>query len=512
MKCTKTALLAATILLTAAAGAGAQTIPTTLRWACIGNSITQGNGGTNTYPSRLAARLGAGYTVSNYGIGWRTMLRSGDSTYWKYGRLAQVFAARPDIISISLGTNDSKPINWNDDSASFIKDYRDMVDTLLTIVPTPKIILLYPTPVWKNESGTQQSDVIRQSVIRGSIIPKIRQIAIEKGLDTIDLHTPFLNRQSLFPDSIHPGNAGYDTLSAHIYRAYVARRTRIAAIGNSITQYVNTGVANANAVDAWPVRLNMRLGRDFFVQNYGVSGFYMLKPNPAISDLNSYWSTDRLGLIFAFKPQVVTIMLGTNDSRPRAWNTEKYIADYKAMIDTLSNNISPKPQIWLMRPLPAWKVGGAWGFSTPSGTTNNGINGNTIRDSVVPAVIAVAAAKGLQTIDMYSAFYADSNSMPSIVVDGVHVNKAGQDSIAAVVYGAIKASVSIKPQAGRAIAARATAKARLVPILFPTEASMAGTTRMFTLDGKSMARSAQSGKGIAAGIYLAKPKTESPTR
>src|SRR5262245_29881207 len=78
---------------------------TRIKWACIGNSITAAG-----YPARLATRLLMD-TVQNDGVGWRTMLRSGDSTYWKYGKFAQVFAFQPDIVSIKLGTNDSKPIN-----------------------------------------------------------------------------------------------------------------------------------------------------------------------------------------------------------------------------------------------------------------------------------------------------------------------------------------------------------------------------------------------------------------
>lgn len=474
-------------------------VPTKIKWACVGNSITQGTtGATNAWPVRLGTRLLMD-TVLNAGVGWRTMLRSGDSTYWKYGRFAQVFAFQPDIISIDLGTNDSKPINWKD-SANFLRDTRDMIDTLAAMPSHPRIFIIYPTPTFNNENvSPQPSDLIRESVIRNGVIPRLRQVAIEKGLDTIDLHTPFLGRSTLFgTDGIHPTTPGYDSLAAYIFKGYISKVTRIAVVGNSITEYINSGVANAVAVDAYTTKLNMLLGRNFYAENEGRSGCYMQKPTGITPAIMSYWNQGKVANVFALKPHIITIMLGTNDSRPKAWNTARYTRDAKALIDTFSNNITPKPAIWLVKPIGAWMVNGHWGFGNPTSDTTNGINGNIIRDSVIPAIAQTATDKGLSTIDLYN--HPSFNpalpqpATPLMSGDGVHPFRVGHDTIAHIFYRALLPSVGIAMQTPPS--RQSSAKSRVVPMIF---SSQIPTDQLFTLDGKAVPASARM---LPAGIYI----------
>ncbi len=89
-------------------------VSTPIKWACIGNSLTEGfpdsyvDGNNN----RLFALLGPQYTVQNDGVSGCTLLKNGDKPYWTQGKLANVFALKPDIVTIELGTNDTKPQNW----------------------------------------------------------------------------------------------------------------------------------------------------------------------------------------------------------------------------------------------------------------------------------------------------------------------------------------------------------------------------------------------------------------
>src|SRR5205807_1436541 len=84
-----------------------------IRWSTVGNSITYGYGltdpSTQSYPAKLGALLGPAYLIENEGVSATTMLKKGDYTYWKNGRLPQTFAFHPDIVTVKLGTNDSKP-------------------------------------------------------------------------------------------------------------------------------------------------------------------------------------------------------------------------------------------------------------------------------------------------------------------------------------------------------------------------------------------------------------------
>src|SRR5690606_5695055 len=157
---------------------------------------------------------------------------------------------------------DSTPVNW-DDSANFLKDYKALIDTLSSMPSQPRIIVVYPTPVWTGESGTQAPGLRRGSVIAHSIIPKVRAIAVEKGADTVDLHTPLLARQNLFANGVTPSAAGNDTLGRLVFRAYVDQSIRIMAVGNSITQAAGT-TGGVTAKDAYAVRLNMLLGKRYW--------------------------------------------------------------------------------------------------------------------------------------------------------------------------------------------------------------------------------------------------------
>lgn len=488
-------------------------VTTRIKWACIGNSITAGpTGAQYAYPVRLGVRLLMD-TVQNDGVGYRTLMKSGDSTYWKYGKLTQVFAFQPDIISIMLGTNDSKPINWWD-SNSFVSNYEDLIDTLSAMPSHPRIFLIYPTPVFlKGTTATlpETSTVIRESIIRYSIIPRIRQVALAMGVDTIDLQTPFLNKQYLFgSDSIHPTTPGSDSIANCIFNAYVSKVTRVACIGNSITSYtgsVTTANGGSVAFNAYPNQLNMLLGRNYFVKNLGVSGCYMLKPYNNISTIMSYWSqTAEWDTLFSLKPNIVTINLGADDSRPMAWNTSRFMTDYTSMIDTISNNISPQPQIWPVQPPPAWQVNGQWPVSTPSGSTNNGINGVTIQDSVIPAILQVAGNNGLNSINLFSAF-----PTMAFQADGVHPNAAGQDTIAHVLFRTMNlptsAIYSNQPDASH-VSRGAVRYLNNAQQALPSEPA---GTRIYSLDGKVIPLGISGGSPVLpAGVYIVQPPDAKP--
>lgn len=376
-----------------------------IRVACIGNSITAGG-----YPEKLAPLLGPSYKVENDGVSGCTLLRKGDKPYWTQGKLSNVFAFKPHIITIKLGTNDTKPQNWDKYGGDFAKDLNALIDTLNTISTKPQIWLTIPIPIFQNTFN------IRGDTLKTRIIPIIKQVAAARGLNLIDANTPLVNHQELYRDGVHVQPAGNDSIAAIFYRAFEAKSIKIACIGNSITQYVNTVSGTTLPEEAYAAQLGMLYGRGHFVQNHGVSGAYTQKDSPF-----PYWNTGRIGQIIAWKPQHITIKLGTNDSRVQYWNREKYIKDLTSMIDTLSK-ISPTPKIWLTLPVPAWKRNGLDPF--------NGISGTMIRDQVIPAIKQVANAKGLSTIDAYTPFLA----LERLVPDGVHPIAEGQDTLANVFY------------------------------------------------------------------------------
>jgi acyl-CoA thioesterase-1 len=196
--------------------------PAQIRWACIGNSITAGYPNVNlAYPPVLKTKLtGVGDTVLNAGVSAKTLMKGNADSYWTGGRLPQVFAFKPNVITLKLGTNDTKPQYWN--STKYRQDLIAMIDTLSTISPKPRIFLCLPPPIWTNTFG------IRDTIMTDSIIPIIQQVAVLKGLSVMDFNTAFRGKPSLFnSDGVHLTNASRDSVANMMYRYYVSFTTSV---------------------------------------------------------------------------------------------------------------------------------------------------------------------------------------------------------------------------------------------------------------------------------------------
>ncbi len=190
--------------------------------ACIGNSITDGHGidmaTQHGYPALLQQMLGDGYWVKNFGVSGRTLLNKGDFPYMNEMAWKDAVAFQPDVVIIKLGTNDSKPQNWQY-GAEFKADLKQMITTLrpdlaqpqkkkgkkakAAAPKKPEIILCTPIPAFKSSWD------INEEIIANNIIPIQQEVAREYGLQVIDLHTLFANGADMVqPDGIHPNEKG----------------------------------------------------------------------------------------------------------------------------------------------------------------------------------------------------------------------------------------------------------------------------------------------------------------
>jgi len=182
--------------------------------ACVGNSITEGWNGYPSYVQPLRELLDSNYVVHNFGKSGATVLRAGDVPYWSQPAFSQVLESDANVILIMLGTNDTKPQNWNLHNREFKLDYAELIDTLYS---TNQIALIYPVippPVCKDNYG------IRDSMLQ-SQIPILKEIADEKGLALIDIRTPLRSVCDSFKDGIHPTQPAADSIAAVIYRHLV---------------------------------------------------------------------------------------------------------------------------------------------------------------------------------------------------------------------------------------------------------------------------------------------------
>lgn len=190
-----------------------------VRISCIGNSITAGSRladpKTEAYPAQLQQLLGSGYVVKNFGVGGRTVIKDCDRSYMATPAYREALKSEPDIVTIKLGTNDSRlPYRLQIDS--FIADYKTLIHSFQQLPTHPRIILLLPVTSYLADTMRQTEQAIAK-LIR----PRIRQVAFDEKLELIDLHSITTGMPAIFPDSLHPAAPGAAILAKRVYEAIV---------------------------------------------------------------------------------------------------------------------------------------------------------------------------------------------------------------------------------------------------------------------------------------------------
>ena len=211
--------------LCAALAAGAAFAGEPLVVACVGDSITWGGGGANCYPKLLQAELGEGWKVLNFGVNSRTArrdgkefdLRPGDLDYRKTLNYTKSLSCKPDAVILMIGTNDSKPTNWEETGEAFRAGYADLVDDYLALDPRP-VVVIGISPTVKGGGFTYG---VTEKIVGEGVVPVQRRIAEEKGLPTVDCRAvldPHM-ATAYSGDGLHPNAEGNALLAA----AFAAR-------------------------------------------------------------------------------------------------------------------------------------------------------------------------------------------------------------------------------------------------------------------------------------------------
>jgi len=191
-----------------------------VRIACVGDSITYGleleNRETNSYPAVLGRLLGPKFETRNFGVDGATLMKKGDHPYWKQPLFKAVDDYQPNAVLIKLGTNDSKPQNWKY-GKYFEQDLDALIDHFRALASKPGIWLCYPAPVFESRWG------VNKEVVRDEIMPRIKKLATEKGIPTIDLYSALKEHPEFFPDKIHPNAAGARLIAQTVYSALTGK-------------------------------------------------------------------------------------------------------------------------------------------------------------------------------------------------------------------------------------------------------------------------------------------------
>jgi len=203
-------------------------------------------------------------------------------------------------------------------------------------------------------------------------------------------------------------SSGHDKASSDL--------TRVACVGDSLTQST-----------AFPYDLWVLLGHsNYTVRNFGAGGTTVLLNSEA-----PYMNTSVFQDALDFQPNIVIIMLGTNDAQPSLvpYNSS-FVGDYVKLIGAFQA-LASKPKIWVVLPPPL--------FSNQSGR----ISPEYLKFTLIPGIEQAASETNVPTINVYSALANSPNDFP----DGEHPNDAGAKLIADEIYRVIAIQNSTAPKA-----------------------------------------------------------------
>lgn len=183
---------------------------------------------------------------------------------------------------------------------------------------------------------------------------------------------------------------------------------KLSCIGDSIT-------AGYSDKKAYPLQLQELLGSDWKVSNFGVGGTTLLNHGD-----KPYQKEGAFSNALKSHPDVVVIMLGTNDSKPQNWKLKgEFVADYKNLIDQFKA-LESHPRIFICLPVP---VTAANAFA---------IDESGVRDEI-PMIKSIAEEENVGLIDLHSALRGHDALFP----DHVHPNDPGAHLMAKAVFKAL---------------------------------------------------------------------------
>jgi acyl-CoA thioesterase I len=189
-----------------------------IKVACVGDSITQGSGAGpgKAYPSQLQEMLGDQWKVGNFGVSGRTLLKKGDFPYWKEKKYQEAMQFLPDVVIIMLGTNDTKPQNFEHEK-EFSDDYAELVNSFQGLASEPRIYVCRPCPV--PEPGNFKINDKNLQVY----IKKVNALAKELDLGVIDMHAALVKTPEMLPDRVHPNTAGAGEMAKAAAKAILGK-------------------------------------------------------------------------------------------------------------------------------------------------------------------------------------------------------------------------------------------------------------------------------------------------
>ena len=196
-------------------------------------------------------------------------------------------------------------------------------------------------------------------------------------------------------------------------------RIRVSCVGDSLTY--GSGVIKTREVDSYPAKLQKKLGTSHLVSNFGLRN----ATASADGDL-PYIDSAQYKKSLESKPDIVLLMLGTNDSKTYNWNAKSYEEGIKSLVQTYKN-LDTNPTVYLMISPYCFSLDG-------SDIAEYQVQPKVVAGKIRDIVEKVAAEEGVEVIDLYSVTVGKEERYR----DGIHFDAEGYKIIADYIYDIIK--------------------------------------------------------------------------
>lgn len=190
---------------------------------------------------------------------------------------------------------------------------------------------------------------------------------------------------------------------------------KVACIGDSITW----GFTLLNPWrQSYPALLQEMLGPGYEVRNFGYND-----ASARFDAETPYVSKRVYRESLGWNPDIVILMLGTNDTKVRNWDPAVFRRDYKRIIESY-RNLPSSPRVILVAPIRIFPI---------MGRPLLGVYPETMEQGVRPAIREIASETGLELIDLQDLFTDNSYCR-----DGVHPQRAGARMLAEAIFNGIE--------------------------------------------------------------------------
>lgn len=193
---------------------------------------------------------------------------------------------------------------------------------------------------------------------------------------------------------------------------------KVACVGDSITY---GALIKDRKINCYPEQLERLLGARYSVRNFGVNGHSVQK-----SADKPYWSHKHFKASSEFLPDIVLLMLGTNDASEHNWKgIDAFSIDYLEMVEHY-RTLSSQPVVYILTPPTQFPVEN---YTKVIHTMNN-----DKLDEITAAITELGEERGIHVIDINAA---TKKHPECFKFDGIHPDAAGAKIIADTVHAAL---------------------------------------------------------------------------